>query len=314
MEDVNTIMDTLQMLITDEVMKALGFSRKHWSRKMIHIGIQRGTRHFAEICAVFDADIHALGITEALKRFLPNFVTGCYHFGTNTIPAKGPLLVTSNHPGAADALTALSLLHRDDFKIVLSGVPFTSALPSAQQHFIHVTADLSMRSMVIREIIAHLKNGGSIFIFPTGHVTPDPSNTANPDVIFEDWSQSVALILQRCPEAKIQMTVISGVIQPRFLNSPISKLRKIQWRQQILAEFMQIIWQMMRPETPPITPRVTFMSPISGHDLLNGVLSAGAQPTRSVLHAAILNLAKRGLEQHNNPGNITTYTGFQRRS
>ncbi|TFG68178.1 MAG: hypothetical protein E4H27_08200 [Anaerolineales bacterium] len=308
--EVKDITDSLQVLITGEVMKALGFPLTHWTRKLIHTTIQRGTRHFSELCAGFDADIFAMGLSQALRRFLPNFITGCYHFGTSTIPATGPLLVTSNHPGAADALTALTLLHRDDIKIVLSGVPFTAALPNAQQHFIHVTSDLSMRSMVIREIIAHLKNGGAIFIFPTGHVTPDPSMAIDPEVIFGDWSQSIALILQRCPEANLQIAVISGVIQQRFLNSPICKLRKIPWRQQILAEFIQIIWQMMRSETLTLTPKVTFMAPVSGQDLVKGVSTIESQTTRMELHTAILNHAKEGLKQHIHTRDVACYTPF----
>jgi hypothetical protein len=287
----------LQVLITNEVMKAMGLGFTHWSRHYLHTLIKKGTRHFADLWVDLDADICAYGITQAARRLLPNFIAGCYHHGTSHVPSTGSLLVTSNHPGAADALTILALLQRDDVKIVLSGIPFLTALPNAQQHFIRVTTDSVTRSLVIREIISHLENSGAVLIFPTGHITPDPEFTPDVALVFEDWSQSIALVLRCVPKTKLLMTVVSGVIEPRFLRSPLCKLRRSRRRQQLLAEFLQIIWQMMRPAAIATTPRVTFMTPTTGaalvkHGPVNGT------GIRRRLHSAILVQAAEGLRQH----------------
>jgi hypothetical protein len=297
MAQTQTLSGTLQALITDELMKAMGLGLTHWSRNYIHTFIKKGTRHFADLWVDLGADIRTDGVTQAVRRLLPNFIAGCYHHGTSHVPSTGPLLVTSNHPGTVDALTILALLQRDDVKIVLSGVPFITALPNAQQHFIRVTTDSVTRSLVIREIISHLENSGAVLIFPTGHITPDPELTPDVAVVFEDWSQSIALVLRCVPETKLLMTVVSGVIEPRFLRSPLCKLRRSRRRQQLLAEFLQIIWQMMRPAAIATTPRVTFMTPTTGaalveHGPVNGT------GIRRRLHSAILVQAAEGLRQH----------------
>ncbi len=275
----------------------LGLGLTHWSRQGIHNFIKKGTQHFADLFAVLDAEIGPYGLTQAVRRLLPNFLAGCYHHGTSHIPPTGPLLVTSNHPGAADALTITALLQRNDVKIVISDIPFLTALANAQQHFIRVTRDFGTRSLVIREIISHLKNSGAVLIFPTGHTTPDPELTPDVDLVYEDWSQSISLILRRVPRTNLLMTVISGVIEPRFLRSPLCKLRKSKRHQQILAEFMQIIWQMMHPATTITTPRVTFMPPVTGNDLVEFGHFRGMD-TRMGLHTAILRKAAEALLHH----------------
>ncbi len=301
--------ETLQVLITDEVMKLLGLGLTHWSRQGIHNFIKKGTQHFADLFAVLDAEIGPYGLTQAVRRLLPNFIAGCYHHGTSHVPSTGPLLVTSNHPGAAEAMTILALLQRDDVKIVISGIPFLTALSNVQQHFIRVTSDLATRSLAIREIISHLKNSGAVIIFPTGHMTPDPELTPDMALVFEDWSQSIALILRRVPGVKLLMTVISGVIEPRFLRSPLCKLRKSKRHQQILAEFMQIIWQMMHPATTTITPRVTFMPPISGSTLAEFGHIKGMD-ARMGLHTAILSKAAEALIHHISVRDDAVYATF----
>ena len=309
MKQAISLTDTLQALITDEFMTAMGFKQTHWSKPAIHAVVKKGTRHFADLCTQLDADIAMYGITQAARRLAPNFIVGCFHHGTEHIPCNGPLLITSNHPGAADAVTILALTNRDDVKIVLTGVPYTKALPNAQSHFIHVTPDTNVRSQVIRDIISHLKNEGAVFIFPTGHVTPDPELNPNESLVFEGWSESIALIMRSVPEANLLVTVISGVIEQRFLNSPICKLRRIKWRQQILAEFMQIIWQMMHPTGITTQPRVTFVPPVTGRSLLH-LASNNHKPTRQALHDVILRHAVEGLKIHADVKDTTTYTAF----
>ena len=310
MNNINSLNEKLQFLITDELMQAMGLSHTHWFRPVIHAFVKRGTRHFADVCAQLDFDIGTIGFTPAVRRFAKNFISGCHHYGVNHIPSTGPVLITSNHPGAADSVTILTLINREDVKIVLTGVPFTSALNYAQKHFIRVKSDTETRSQVIRDIIHHLKDDGVVVIFPTGHVTPDPGMNPNPQIVLEDWSQSIAIIMRSVPETKLLMTVISGVIEPRFLNSPLCKIRKSKWRQQILAEFMQITWQMMRPGTATPIPRVTFMPPINGKSLME-LASKNGPPTRQEIHNVILTHAEEGVSKHIEVHDDVLFTSFE---
>ncbi|MDF1512876.1 MAG: 1-acyl-sn-glycerol-3-phosphate acyltransferase, partial [Anaerolineae bacterium] len=287
----------LQQSITDEILKAVGLQPTHWSRPLFHSVLNRGTYRFSALCAQFDSDINTFGVSTAVTNLASHFISGIRHYGSQYIPREGSLLVTSNHPGATDALAVISLLHRDDIKIVLSGVPFTKSLTNAQPHFIHVVSNPMQRSLVIRNIISHLKDGGAIFIFPTGHVTPDPKTSSESQVIWEDWSESIAFIMQHAGKTRLLPAVVSGVIEDRFLNSPLCKIRRVKWRQQILAEFMQIIWQMMRPTAPKnITPLVTFIEPVSGDALKTQFQFSNGQ-RRTFYHQAVLNCAVKGLKQ-----------------
>jgi hypothetical protein len=226
----------LQELITDEFMKAIGLSQSHWSRVILHALSKRGTYHFAEVCSQLNTNLGTVGFIHSVKHLAPNFLAGCYHFGTSNIPTTGPLLVTSNHPGGADSVAILSHIKREDVKIVITGVPFTEALFNARKHFIFVKTDVQTRSQVIRQVIQHLRNKGAVLIFPTGHVTPDPDLTPNADLVLKDWSPSIALILRKVPETQLLMSVVSGVIEKRFLNSPFCKIRKDQWRQHCVEQ------------------------------------------------------------------------------
>jgi hypothetical protein len=309
MNYTHSINDTLQTLITDEFMKALGLRQEHWSRWIVHQVVRRGTKHFSNLCAQLDADVTELGFSQAVRNFIPNFAAGCYYTKTETVPESGPLLITSNHPGASDVLAILSLVNRDDVHIVLSGVPITAALPHAQKHFIHVKQDANQRSGVIRSMISCLKAGEVVFIFPTGHVTPDPEIIPDAALVFEDWSESIALVLRSVPQAKLQMVVASGVIEKRYLESPLVRIRKVKWRQQILAEFLQITGQMMRPVKPVICPRITFMPAVTGSDLAQQTATDG-QPSRIELHNTLLKHAEKGLRLHLETQKTTAYVNY----
>jgi hypothetical protein len=305
-----TLTDTLQMLITDEFMKAIGVKSTHWSRPALHAIVKRGTRHFAQICTQLNTDLGTEGFRYAVRNLVPNFLAGCYHSGATTIPEDGPVLITSNHPGAADSLAVLFKVNREDVKIVITGVPYTEALYNAHKHFIYVKPDTQTRSQVIRDIIRHLRNGGAILIFPTGHVTPDPELTPVTTEVLTDWSPSVSIILRKVPETKLVMTVVSGVIEERFLNSPLCKIRKSKWRQQILAEFFQITWQMMHPLKSTVQPRVTYIKPVTGKYLLQLASQNDTPPSRQQLHNVILTHAETAIKKHLEAKNKFIHTPF----
>ena len=180
MTETTPLPDQLSDLIAGEIANALGLSRTGAHMRVIGPIVRRVTRRFSDLATAFDADIEALGFREGARRFAAHFIEGFEVSGAETIPADGPLIVAANHPGVTDALVLLAALPRDDAKLVISDVPITRALPHASDKFIHVSGEIDNRVHALREMVRHLREGGTIVIFPTTHLTPDPALTWGP--------------------------------------------------------------------------------------------------------------------------------------
>jgi hypothetical protein len=256
-ERVRRLRDT----ITDEALKSMGLPASGWPRKLIAPAIGRATNRFAGLFAALDQDIARLGFCQAARRFLPHFVIGCQQSGAGSIPDAGPLLVAANHPGATDGLVIAAALPRDDLRIVISDVPFTRALSSGREHLIYASWDANERAHAVREMIRHLRDGGAVLIFPSGHLDPDPACMPGAAAWLADWSRSVVLALRRVPETWLVATIVGGVLVPRFLSHPLVRLGPQGWKRQKLAEVLQIICQLLFKTRYALTPRVTFGQP-----------------------------------------------------
>jgi len=217
-------------------------------------------------------------------------VDGLIVCGAETIPAQGPLLVASNHPGAYDVLVLVASVRRDDLKIVVSGVNAMRRLPSVAEHMIYVTSDVHARLSVVREMIRHLREGGALLIFPTAQVDPDPALEPGSEEALGRWSPSVSLVLNRVPQAHLLPAIVSGVMAKECLHNPITHLPKVTWRKRKLAEFLQVSQQLALGRSFSLKPRVSFGQPIVAAELCreagpSGILPAIVESARSLLAA-----------------------------
>lgn len=260
---------TLQDTITDEVLRSAGLSPTGWARSLIAPLVASATRRFATLFAAFDLDVRQVGTDEGARRFLPHLVEGWRQSGAERIPRDGPLLVASNHPGATDSVTIMASLPRGDLKIVISDVPFTRALPAGRDHLIYASPEAAGRVQAMREMIRHLRDGGSLLIFPGTTLDPDPAllpgaaeraDTTHP---LGAWSRSVALALRCVPETRLVGTIASGVLLPRFLSHPLTRLAPAGWQRFKLAEVLQVLSQLTSGKRYGLVPRVTFGEPVT---------------------------------------------------
>jgi hypothetical protein len=187
--------------------------------------------------------------------------------GAENIPQEGPLLITSNHPGAYDFLVIAASIPRNDLKVVSSAIPFVENLPNTGQQIIFTSMDVHARMMVVRSIIRYLKEGCALLIFPSGRVDPDPDIMPGAIEAISSWSPSIELIMRKVPQAKVLITVVKGVLSPLFIKHPIARLRKEIRDQQRLAEFLQVIQQMLIPRRLLLSPKVYFDVPITETEL-----------------------------------------------
>jgi len=260
----------LRKSLIDEIIKSVGLPRTPFWRKIFSPLFWPPTDRFSRFGSEFDKLVAKSGFNKAIKNALTFFVGDVEVQGGNNIPKNGPLLVVSNHPGTYDAVAIAAQLPRDDIKIVSSGIPFIQKMRNANRHFLFATRDTYKRMIVIKRAIRHLKAGGAILIFPSGHIDPEPAFMPEAMKELETWSRVVEIFLSRVPETYIQVVIVSNVLSPKYMKNPLIRLRK-HWRdRQRIAEFLQVINQLIFRRKFHDIPRVTFAEAFGLKDLREG--------------------------------------------
>ncbi len=266
--DKYTDVESLTQYITDEIFRLFKQTPQSWARRTLGPFFRLPTHRFAQVACTFDRYVEEYGFREAARRILPVFAQAFDVQNMENIPLEGPLLITSNHPGTCDSLVIAASIPRPDLKIVATGVPFMQGLRNAANNLIYTTRDVHERMMVVRSVIRHLKEDGAVLIFPSGRIDPDPA--LNPDAADDlgKWSPSLEVILRHAPQTRVLLTVVSGVLSARWRNNPIVRLLGDDHKQRSVAEFLQVIQQMVFPNSLRVTPRLTFSDPLTTDDLV----------------------------------------------
>jgi len=281
----------LRETITDEIFAALGLASRGWQRRIFGPVFWLPAQVFGRIMAGVDRTVGEQGVPEAAKRLLKYVVDDIQVSGKENIPQEGPVLIASNHPGAYDSVAILSCLPREDVKGVVSDIPFLRSLPAASRMMVYATPGTQGRMTAVRGMIRQMQEGGALMIFPSGLVDPDPDVFPDAEKDLDSWSGSLDLVMRRVPETKIIVTIASGVLSPICLRNPLIRLRKKEWEQRKLAEFLQVIQQLALKRRFGLKPRLTFDVALNGSELL-------AQSGSSDLHQAIIERARLILRVH----------------
>jgi hypothetical protein len=258
--------------ISTEALVALGLPRTGLLQTLLRPLVWPPSERFARLAAEFDRRVALYGLTEATRWAMPIFVEDAQSFGVEHIPATGPLVVASNHPGSYDALLIASSLGRDDLKILVSDVPFLRHLYATSSHFIYTKTDQGAleRLGAARESLRHLQAGGALLVYASAQVDPDPALLPGAAEELQRWSSSLPFFVRKVPETKILVTIVSGVLEPSCFRHPLTRLRKEQRTKQFLAEFIQISQQVLFGRRFSLTPTVRFAVPLTAAELGNG--------------------------------------------
>ena len=260
----------IQRDITTEILRAAKIPDNGLFRSLINPLVHLPVNHFSRLIADFDSSVKEYGFVIASNQLLQKLTHEVVADGQELIPAEGPLIIASNHPGAYDGFAIISKLPRDDFRLMVSGIPFFENLPNASRNLIFVTHDTTDRMEVIRKSIHHLTNGGSLLIFPSGRLDPDPSIFPDAAEGLKRWSRSVNLFIDRVPDAKLVLTIASGVISKNYVNNPFIKLFKNDHEKRRMMEFLQVMNQMRTAKPAELFPKVSFAKPIDKFSEING--------------------------------------------
>lgn len=250
--------------------------------RMISTGIDFGVE--------FNQRIALEGIQRACRWASERCGAPVQSAGQEQIPTEGPLLLAANHPGYFDSLAILSQVPREDVKALVA-VTYFNFLPNAAPHLIYTDRSMGSNIKAVRAAVQHLKRGGALLIFPTGHNDPDPDVLPGASQRYELWSDSVSLLMRKVPETRLVLIAVSGIVAPSYLRHPLARLQPNPQYRQRVAELFQIYDQFTRrADTPLGKPRVTFASPLEFADI--------APQSGSHRDKHIASLARQLLLQH----------------
>ena len=189
--------------ISVEIFRAAKVPEIKLMRNVVSRMVRGPVNHFSKLIVEFDISIRDRGYVYASTQILKKLTGDVIADGQEYIPANGPLIIASNHPGTYDGLAIISKLPRNDFRLIVSGIPFFQNLPNASKNLIFATHDTSDRMDVLRKSIRHLQGGGALLIFPSGRLDPDPSIFSNAGEGLKMWSRSIEVFLNKVPDAQL---------------------------------------------------------------------------------------------------------------
>ena len=257
----------LSDLLIYEILNAVGLPKTERLHRAIAPLFHKATDKLATIGVTFDRLVAEAGFPKAAEWALTNWCTGVKARGAEQVPAEGPLLVVSNHPGTYDALAITSRLKREDIRIISSDIPFLKKLSHAHSHFIFLSDNIHDRMTAARAGIRHLQDGGAVLIYGSGQIDPDPSVSAEAVRHIDLWSQSIDLFLRLVPETRLLLTIVSHTVDAKWARSPITWLRRKGLDKRRLAEFGQVLQQLFFPGSLYLSPRLGFAPPVSVAEL-----------------------------------------------
>ena len=288
MPDPSAQVAALTQMNIDDFLASFGLGDLRFGRRALGALCWLPARRFARQLASYDRQVVELGLRAASRRALERYVRGVEIHGQENIPASGPVLVLSNHPGMSDTLVLFASLPRPDLRVIATERPFLRSLSAVSQRLIYVSEDPSQRMGVVRSGAAHLRRGGALLTFPAGEIEPDPACMPGADESLESWSESIAIFARLVPELVIVTGIVSGVLWPAASFHPLTRLRRVQADRERLGAALQALVQMLLPAYKPVAPRVAYGAPIRVAEL----------PTRSdpeILMQAIAQQARQSI-------------------
>lgn len=284
--------DAVRHAIFGEFFWLLGLPNASPWRRRLQPLLQPVVGRFADLAAEFDQAVAQVGLAPAIRPYFPRFAEHVTITGAESLPASGPLLIVSNHPGAYDIFLALACLPRDDVKVIVSEISILHRLPAVDPYFISIGPAAARSVTAAKAGVRHLQQGGALFLFPGGIVDPDPAFMPGAVESLARWSPSLELFLRRVPETRVVVTIVSGVLSPGWFKSPMTRLRQERKDRQKIAEACQVAQQMLWPHSIRLRPLITFDQPLAVSEL-SQMGSAGSW-LAAIQERAWLLLALRG--------------------
>jgi 1-acyl-sn-glycerol-3-phosphate acyltransferase len=281
-------LDTLTQINLDDLVTAFGWEKRPLLASLLSRTFTGPARRFAGQIVEFDRDAGQTNLAEASRRLMrKHYVKDVCVHGRENVPANGPVLFLSNHPGMTDTIGLFAAINRPDLKIIALHRPFLEALVNTTKQLFYIDDDPAKRLNAVRQVSAHLREGGSVLTFPAGEIEPDPEVYPGALDSLQSWTDSAGVFMRFARDTKIIPVLVSGAIWDKTAHHWIPRLKRTRLEREKLAAALQLLMLITRNARPNIV-HARFARPIS----LNEVGSSNAQ----AIHQIVLDRMKELIE------------------
>ena len=278
--------EALTQINLDDLVSSFGWQNQRLLAHLLRRTFVKPARTFASQMAEFDFTLGTSGLPNASRSTLKRYSRSLQVYGRELIP-RGPFLALSNHPGMADTLSLFTALNRSDLKVIALGRPFLDALPNMSKQLFYLRDHSSSRIAFMRQVSAHLRNGGAPLTFPAGRIEPDPDVHTGALESLRSWTDSVGVFIRLAPETAVLPILVRGVVWKKAAFHPLLQLKRTHAEREKLAAALQLlaytVWKVK-----PVTVRVQIGKPIYTKEL-------GTTETQAI-HQAVLAEMKQLIE------------------
>jgi len=283
-----TQLNTLTQINLDDLVSSFGWEKSPVLTTALHRIFFNPARKFAGQAVEFDDAVGQAGLADASRQLMRKYyVRDVRVHGRECIPANGPVLFLSNHPGMTDTISLFAAIDRPDLKSIAVHRPFLAALVNTTNHLFFIDDDPAERMRAVRQVTSHLRSGGSALTFPAGEIEPDPEVYPGALESLDTWTDSAGVFMRFAKDTKIVPVLVSGVIWAKTARHWLAHLKHTRLEREKLAAALQLLAMITR-NARPTTVHVRFAKPIS----LDEVGSTDAK----AIHHAVMNGMRRLIE------------------
>ena len=260
-------LDALTEINISDLISSFGWEKRPLLAAALRRLFISSARKFAQQIVDFDEDTGQTNLAEASRKLMHKYyVNDVRVYGRENVPASGPALFLSNHPGMADTLSLFAAINRPDLKIIALHRPFLVSLGHVTKQLFFIDGDSAKRMHAVRQVSAHLRNGGAVLTFPAGKIEPDPTVYQGASASLNDWTDSAGVFMRFVPQTKIVPVLVSGVVWKKTAQHWFTYLKRAREEREKLATAVQLL-AMVTQNIRPTTVHVQFAKPITADEI-----------------------------------------------
>ncbi|MEE4195288.1 MAG: 1-acyl-sn-glycerol-3-phosphate acyltransferase [Anaerolineae bacterium] len=238
---VKVTVGDLHPLIMDEIIWALRLKDRPLAQLLTRLTFSIPARKFTRIVVELENAVAEGGPAFGARKIFKYFFNDMQVSGAEQIPQEGPLILAANHPGGMESVAQISLVGRNDMRVISSDVNFLRPLPAVTDCLLPITSDVRTRFSALKEAVRHLEAGGCLLIYPSGSIDPEPRYFANAKDHIHRWSKSLEVFIKKVPQLTVVPIITSNVLHEKFLFNKLVMTQKYRMDRQRAAEFLQTL-------------------------------------------------------------------------
>ena len=256
-------LDTLTQINLADLVSSFGWERQPLLASMLRRLFLKPAIKFAQQMVDFDNDVGKTSLAEASQRIMrQRYVQDVRVHGREHVPATGPALFLSNHPGMADTISLFLAIGRSDLNIIALQRPFLAALTNTANNLFFIDDEPAKRLHAIRQISTHLRAGKAGLTFPSGGIEPDPDVYPGAVDALNNWVDSAGAFVRLAKDTQIVPVLVSSVIWQKTARHWLTRLKRTRVEREKLAAAFQLLAMIAR-DARPTTVHVRFAEPTS---------------------------------------------------